>query len=171
MKSGVHPKENHQNMRKRVIESMKVAPASSSIEDWLDLKQIAHVDVTSEDPDCPIEDALSSGNGRGWRAGVRGEQAIRLRFDQPQRLRRIRLRFVETEIERTQEFHLRWWPDDGGLGRELVRQQWNFSPRGSTIEVEDYRVELDAVSVLELTIRPELNRGEALATLAEWLLS
>jgi hypothetical protein len=157
----VRPKEPGQG-------GVATAPAVAS--EWLDLKQIAKVEVTSEDPDCPVEGALNPGNGRGWRAGVRGEQTIRLRFDQPQRLQCVRLRFVEAEFERTQEFTLRWWGDDGGPGHELVRQQWNFSPQGSTIEIEEYRVKLDSVSVIELTMRPDLGQGVATATLAEWRL-
>jgi len=52
-----------------------------------------------------------------------------------------------------------------------VRQQWNFSPTGSTTEIEHYVVDLDAVSVLELAIRPDLHRPEAVATLAWWRLA
>jgi hypothetical protein len=52
---------------------------------------------------------------------------------------------------------------------EVVRQQWNFSPDGSTSESEDYIVDLTAVSILELTIDPD-RRGEALAKLADWRL-
>jgi hypothetical protein len=52
--------------------------------------------------------------------------------------------------------------------REIVRQQWNFSPAGSGSEVEDYEVDLDGVSALELAIKPDLARGEAPATLASW---
>jgi hypothetical protein len=51
-----------------------------------------------------------------------------------------------------------------------MRQQWNFSPAGSTTEIEDYAIELNAVSVLELTIRPDLGGREAVATLAAWRL-
>ena len=54
--------------------------------------------------------------------------------------------------------------------KEIVRQQWNFSPDGSTIELEDYVVDLKAVSILELTMDPDRGAGEALATLADWRL-
>ena len=54
---------------------------------------------------------------------------------------------------------------------EIVRQQWNFSPAGSTTEIEQYAVDLDAVSVLELSIQPDLSRREAVATLASWRVS
>jgi hypothetical protein len=43
--------------------------------------------------------------------------------------------------------------------REVNRQQWTFSPQGSTEEVEDYRVTLDDVVVLELAIIPDTGNG------------
>ena len=82
-------------------------------EGWLDLDREAVVEVTSENKDYPVESALVSGETRGWRAADSGTQTIRLIFDEPQRLKRIALVFEETEIERTQEFVLRWSPDGG----------------------------------------------------------
>jgi hypothetical protein len=140
-------------------------------ETWLDLERIAQVAVTSEDPDHPIESAFGHVPGPGWRASGRGTQTIRLIFDPPQRLRRILLRFVETDTERTQELSLRCWPDRDSWSREIVRQQWNFSPGGSTTEIEDYRVEVDRVAILELLINPDVSKGEAVATLTEWRIA
>jgi hypothetical protein len=59
-------------------------------------------------------------------------------------------------------------PAEGGPPKEIIRQQWNFSPTGSTREVEDYEVSLDSVAVLELAMTPDLTRREASATLAQW---
>jgi hypothetical protein len=149
---------------------MRKSQFNSSLRDspaWMDLEQIAQVAVTSEDPTHPIE-CVFRGESPGWRAGGKGEQTIRLIFDTPQRLTRVWLRFVETEIERTQEFLLRWWPEKDGPAREIVRQQFNFSPQGATTEAEDYHVDVDGVRILELTINPEIGRGTAIATLAEW---
>ena len=50
--------------------------------------------------------------------------------------------------------------------KKIVRQQWNFSPAGSTTEVEDYTTDLKAVSVLELAIQPDIGGREAVASLA-----
>ena len=86
---------------------------------------------------------------------------------EPQRVRRIWLHFAETAAGRTQEFVLRWGTADGQPTREVVRQQWTFSPDGSTHETEDYRVDLWGVTVLELTISPDISGGEARASLAE----
>jgi hypothetical protein len=140
-------------------------------EGWLDLDRFAVVEVTSEDKDYPVESALVAGKMRGWRAADSGAQTIRLIFDQPQRLKRIALVFEETETERTQEFVLRWSPDGGRSFRELVRQQWNFSPPSSIREVEEYQVGLSEVTVLELVIAPDINGGSARASLKSLRLS
>ena len=155
-------------MRKSVIDPITIHPEQRSGQEWLELEQMAQVEVTSEDPNFPIESALTSGKGPGWRAAEKGKQIIRIIFDKPRRLSRIRLEFSETEIERTQEFTLQWSAESGGPFRDIVRQQWSFSPHGSTSEVEDYQVDLDSVSVLELALRPDLTPGNAFATLAKW---
>ena len=134
-------------------------------EGWLDLYDAAVVEVTSEEKEYPVESALVSGEMRGWRAADSGTQTIRLIFDEPQRLTRISLVFEETETERTQEFVLRWSPDGGRSFREIVRQQWNFSPPNTIREVEEYPVELSGVAVLELVIVPDISRGAARASL------
>ncbi|HKD05510.1 MAG TPA: hypothetical protein VKB79_06370 [Bryobacteraceae bacterium] len=152
-------------MRKRIIGTHAAKANSLSNAQWLDLAQIATVEVTSEDPGFPIESAFT-GNGPGWRAGTSGEQQVRLIFDEPILVRRIQLRFEEPEASRTQEFVLRWSGAGGGLGAEIVRQQWNFSPHGSIAEVEDYTVDLRNLSELELVIRPDISRNEAIASLA-----
>jgi hypothetical protein len=115
--------------------------------------------------------ALVSGEVRGWRAAASGTQTIRLIFNQPQRLKRVALVFEETEAERTQELVLRWSPDGGRSFREIVRQQWNFTPPNTIREVEEYRVELSGVTVLELVIVPDVSRGSARASLKSLRLS
>jgi hypothetical protein len=127
------------------------------------------VEVTSEDPNFPIEAAFVGDSGDiGWRASAKGEQQVRLLFDQPVSVRRIQLHFTEPTRDRLQEFSLRWLAEDGGQPREIVRQQWNFSPEGSTSEMENYEVSLDGVSALELSIKPDLTYNEAMASLASW---
>jgi hypothetical protein len=132
---------------------------------------VAVVEVTSEEKEYPVEAALVAGEMRGWRAADSGAQTIRLVFDQPQRLKRIALVFEETETERTQEFVLRWSPDGGSSFREIVRQQWNFNPRNTIREVEDYGVDLSGVTVLELVIVPDISRGSARASLKSLRMS
>ena len=157
-------------MRKRLITPIpKDAPPRD--EGWLDIERAAVVEVTSEEKEYPVESALVSGKTQGWRAAESGSQTIRLIFDDPQRLTRISLVFEETETERTQEFVLRWSPDGGRSFREIVRQQWNFSPPKTIREIEEYQVELSDVTVLELVIVPDTSRGAARASLKSLRLS
>ena len=157
-------------MRKSIIDhsARRVSPFEQN---WLEIEELAKIEVTSEDPNFPIESALSSKMGQGWRAAEKGSQIIRIIFDEPRSLQRIRLEFCETEVERTQEFILRWSAEPAGLFKEIVRQQWNFSPQGSTSEVEDYQVKLSGISLLELALRPDLTPDNALATLASWRMA
>jgi hypothetical protein len=132
---------------------------------WMDLDRMASVETSSEDADYPIESALLLEGERGWRAADPGMQTIRLIFDEPQKLRRILLVFQDTENIRTQEFVVRWSPDIQHSSREIVRQQWNFSPPDSVRETEDYSVELSEVKVLELEIVPDKSGGDVRASL------
>jgi hypothetical protein len=157
-------------MRKRLI-----TPTSETIRTreagWLDVERAAVIEVTSEDQDFPVEAALVSGDARGWRATMPGSQTIRLVFDQPQRLKCISLVFEENETGRTQEFVLRWSPDGGSSHKEIVRQQWNFSPPHTIREVEEYHVNLSSVTVLELVLKPNIGGGLARASLKNLRLS
>jgi hypothetical protein len=135
-------------------------------QDWLKVEDLAEVEITSEDPSHPIESALLPGGGPGWRAAAPGKQTVRLLFDRPQQLRWIRLDFLETDVERTQEYVLRWSPDGGQSFRDIVRQQWNFGP-DATSETEDHRVDLTGVTVLELVITPEIGGRPAFASLVQ----
>ena len=157
-------------MRKRIIAPVQQETPTAD-QDWFNIEELAEVEITSEDAAHPIESALLPGGRSGWRAAGPGEQTIRLLFANPQRLRRIWLSFVETDTERTQEFVLRWSPDGGKSFREIVRQQWNFSPQGATCETEDHHVDLPAVTVLELSIIPDTTGGEAVASLAQLRLA
>ena len=145
-------------MRKRLVPPAHETLAAPG--DWLDLERLAVVEVTSEDAAHPVEAALlpqGVGGSEGWRAAGPGAQTLRVLFDEPQRLRRIWLHFVEAGGERTQEFTLRWSADGGRSFREVVRQQWNFSPQSAPRETEDYRVDLAGVTVLELAITPDIS--------------
>jgi hypothetical protein len=157
-------------MRKRIIGHTEAGTASPNSE-WLNLEGLADVEVTSEDETHPIESALMPGQGSGWRAAGPGQQRIRLHFHHPQGLRRILIQFVEAATKRTQEYVLRWSSDEGKSFREIVRQQWNFSPEGSTSETDDYQVELLAVTALELDISPDISGGNTPASLAQWRLA
>jgi hypothetical protein len=119
----------------------------------------ARVEATSEDSRYPIDSAFEE-DGHGWRAVEVGEQTIQLVFDEPRRIQRIWLCFIEPDTERTQEFTLQWSTDQTDALRPLIQQQWNFSPTGSTIQIEDHEVNLYGVWMLHLIVRPEISAAQ-----------
>lgn len=156
-------------MRKSIIE--QETAETKKEQGWLDLEELAHVEISSEEPSHPIESALKAGAGPGWRAAGPGKQTIRLRFDRPLTLRRIELRFDEQERPRTQEFVLRWSQGAGASYRDIVRQQYNFTPPGTSREVEEYSVNLAGVTALELEITPDISGSPARASLTRLRIS
>jgi hypothetical protein len=156
-------------MRKQIVSQPRRESPSANI-GWLDLEALARVEVTSEDAAHPIESALLTVGATGWRAENPGEQTVRLLFEAPQKLRRIRLLFREEKEARTQEFVLRWSPTTENSFRDVVRQQYHFSPSGATEEIEEYQVELEEVAALELKIIPNVSGG-SYASLAQLRLA
>lgn len=156
-------------MRKRILGPVQEEDCLEP--QWLNIEGLVEVEITSEDAAHPIESALLPGGTSGWRAAEPGQQTIRLLFKQPQPLRRIWMNFVEPQTQRTQEYVLRWSSDNGQSFREIVRQQWNFSPPSTTNEVEDHRVNLLAATMLELNIKPDISGVPAFASLAQMRLA
>src|ERR1039458_7043866 len=68
----------NRSVRKRIVSSDRTIAGTEPGSHWMDLGRIATVEVTSEDPDFPIESAFSADGGPGWRASQKGEQQIRL---------------------------------------------------------------------------------------------
>ncbi|MEI6232617.1 MAG: hypothetical protein WCT04_06170 [Planctomycetota bacterium] len=152
-------------MRKQIIQQHP--PVRSFDEsNWLDIPTIAQVELSSEDESYPIEAALSAGGGAGWRAAEAGKQTIRIIFDEPQSIRKIHVEFRESSgVQRTQEFALSASIRAMPHPKEIVRQQYNFNADAS-VETENYAVNLDGVTALELVIIPDQNGGNAMASLA-----
>ena len=154
-------------MRKKIIDK-DLTNSAPVDEKWLEVERMAQVEVTSEDPAYPIEEALTTGAKSGWRASETGMQTIRLIFDEPQRISKIHLLIKEEQQSRTQEFVLRWAPANNQTLLEIVRQQYNFNPETSTEEQEDYQVSLEGVKVVELSIIPDLGGANVLASLSRF---
>lgn len=154
-------------MRKRIIKQ-GVQEVSETEYNWLNLERIAQVEITSEEEAHPIEQALVAGSDSCWRAAMAGEQTLRLLFDEPQRITQVRLLFQEDNQERTQEFVLRWSADGGETYHDIARQQYNFSSPDSNRELENYVIDLNHVTALELCIIPDISGGGAHASLTQW---
>jgi hypothetical protein len=157
-------------VRENLVSAIRNTDAASK-HDWLELERVARVEVSSEAEGYPVEGALLNDERRGWRANEAGAQTIRLLFDHPQTIRLVRVVLKEEEPARTQEFVLRWLPEGTSDWKDVVRQQWNFSPPQTAIECEEYKVELPSASGLEITICPDISGGDTPASLESLQLS
>jgi hypothetical protein len=66
--------------------------------------------------------------------------------------------------ERTQEIRVEVSEDGGGTYRQILVQEYNFSPSGATYQYEEQRFNLQRVTHLRLTIVPNKN-GSGTASL------
>lgn len=151
-------------MRKALISESETNASLAPAGSWLDLEKLATVELSSEDPEHSFELALRPNTADGWRAGSPGPQVIRIHFDAPTPIRRVHLVFLEESKERAQEIALFATAKETSR-RELVRQQWVFSPTGSKSEVEDFYFDLTDISTLELQIDPGRHDRGMFATL------
>ncbi|HXI71176.1 MAG TPA: discoidin domain-containing protein [Verrucomicrobiae bacterium] len=143
-------------MRKKII----TTPSSSTtpVADGLDVGAIATVLVTSELTGHPVENAFDGQRGPGstrWVSEIGGEQTLNLAFDAPQTIRTVGLEIEETEESRTQELQLAISLDGEKTYRELLRQEFHFSPGGSTFEREEWTINAEGVTHLRLQIKPD----------------
>jgi len=124
----------------------------------IDVATLAQVMVTSEDADHPVEMAFDGRGGPGgtrWVAAADGEQTLIVAFDDPQRVHGILLEIEEPEVARTQQLQVAISTDGGGSYREIVRQEYNFSPPGTSFERERWSAEAEGVTHLRLVIAPD----------------
>jgi hypothetical protein len=158
-------------LRKQVIKPGRSIPASTP--GAIDIAAVAVVQVTSEDARHPVENAFDGRRGPGstrWIAGDPGEQAVILAFDAPQAIRRIILEVEELEVSRTQELQLAVSTDGGRTYRELLRQEYTFSPPSTTFEREDWAVQAEGVTHLRLAIKPDKGGGPHRAAITSLVL-
>jgi hypothetical protein len=158
-------------LRKQIIMATPANPVRPPGE--IDIAVVATVQVTSEAPDHPIDFAFDPHRGPGstrWIAGEPGEQSVILAFDVPQTIRHILLEVEELEVARTQELHLSLSCDGGRTYRELVRQEYNFSPPATAFEREDWAVTAESVTHLRLVIKPDKGDKPSRATLTSLVL-
>jgi len=122
----------------------------------------ATVMVTSEMSEHPIDHMFDGHHGprsTKWVAGEAGDQSVILAFDTPCNLRKVSLEVEETDVERTQELTLAISHDGGQTYREVLRQEYTFSPPGTTFEREEWCVPAVSVTNLWVWLRP--NKGKA----------
>jgi hypothetical protein len=130
--------------------------------------------ASSEAEGHPVSHIFDEHRGPGgtqWIAGEPGEQQLLLAFHRPVTIRRVTLEIEDRTVQRTQELQLSVSSDGGQTYRELRRQEFNFSPEGTTWECEDWAVAEFNVTHVRLVIRPDKGRQECLARLTSVVLA
>src|SRR5262245_32426215 len=158
-------------LRKQIVPKRAGEPASQEGE--IRIADVATVQVTSEQDNHPIDHAFDQRRGPGgsrWSADAPGEQAVTLMFDGPQAIRQVGVEVEELEVGRTQELWVSVSSDGGRTYRELVRQEFTFSPPGTTFERERWTVPPGAVTHLRVDIKPDKGGRIGCATLTSLTL-
>jgi hypothetical protein len=153
-------------LRKQILKTLPSHSVPQAGE--IDIAATAIVQVTSEDAAHPIDHVFDHRRGLGgsrWVAEDPGEQTLLLVFDTPQTIRRVILEIEEPDMSRTQEICLSVSHDGGQTYRELRRQEYHFSPPGTTFEREDWAVLAEGVTHLQLWMKPDKGGQPYRATL------
>jgi hypothetical protein len=156
---------NPSNLRKRQlsIEVVHTLPA-----DEVDIASCAVIAYSSENPAYPVEHLLDGVSGPGATRWMSARpdviEQIVVEFDHPQTISWLVYEVEEAIRERTQEVRVEVSEDGGQTYRQLLVQEYTFSPRGATYQREEQRLNLHQVNHLRLTIVPNKN-GSGTATL------
>jgi len=153
-------------LRKRRLEDD--AATSARAADEIDIAGSATIAYSSEHPAYPIEHMLDGRSGPGATRWISARpdtiEHIVVEFDQPQPISRLVYEVEEVARERTQEVRVEVSEDGGRTYRQILVQEYTFSPGGATHQREDQRFNLPQASRLRLTIVPNKN-GFGTATL------
>jgi hypothetical protein len=151
----------------------KTIPSSTLEAPVLAVLLLGTVRASSEADGHAIELAFDHDHGTGathWKAGEPGEQTITVAFEQRCTVEQVSMEVEEREVARTQEVLLAVSTDGGLTYRELVRQEFCFSPEGATWEEETWRVQQEHVSHVRLVMKPDKGRKDVCATLTSFVL-
>ena len=157
-------------LRKQVLQH---PPVTETTPGEIPVAAVATVLVTSETVDQPIEHVFDTHRGPGgtrWEAEATGEQTLILAFDAPQKVKKVTVEVEEQAVTRTQVLVLAFSDDGGQTYRELVRQEYNFSPPATTFEREQWTVSAELVTHLRLWIKPDKGGKSCKATLTSLVL-
>jgi hypothetical protein len=153
-------------LRKRRLEDD--AATSARAADEIDIAGCATIAYSSEHSAHPVEHMVDGGSGPGATRWISARpdtvERIVVEFDQPQPISRLVYEVEEAMRERTQEVRVEVSEDGGQTYRQILVQEYTFSPRGATYQREEQRFNLRQVTHLRLTIVPNKN-GSGTATL------
>jgi F5/8 type C domain len=152
--------------RKRALEADAATIARAAEE--IDIAGCAMIAYSSEDPAHPVENLFDGHSGPGatrWMSARPDTvEHIVVEFDQPQTISRLVYEVEEATTERTQELRVEVSEEGGRTYRQILVQEYTFSPRGATFQREEQRFNLRQVTHFRFTIVPNKN-GSGTATL------
>ena len=153
-------------LRKRPLETDAATNARAAGE--IDIAGCATITYSSEDPAHPVEHMLDGRCGPGATRWISPRpdttEHIVIEFDRPQTISGLVYEVEETTRERTQEIRVEASEDGGKSYRQILVQEYNFSPGGATYQREEQRFNLCQVTHLRLTVVPNKS-GSGTATL------
>src|SRR5271169_4301521 len=162
----MHGMTTPSRLRKRPPEDDWATSARAA--DEIDIAGGATIAYSSEHPAHPVEHMLDGRSGPGATRWISARpdaiEHIVVEFDQPQAISRLVYEVEEAIRERTQEVRVEVSEDGGRTYRQILVQEYTFSPGGATYQREDQRFNLLQASRLRLTIVPNKN-GCGTATL------
>ena len=157
---------NPVRLRKRLLEAEATTSAGTDHE--INIVGCAAIAFSSESPAHPTEHLFDGHSGPGATRWISARpdtvERVIVEFDEPQSISRLVYEVEETARERTQEVHVEVSENEGRTYRQILVQEYNFSPRGATYQREELCFNLLQVSRLRLTIVPNKN-GSGTATL------
>ena len=157
---------NPPTLRKRQLEVDGATRGRAA--DEVDIVSCATIAYSSENPAHPVEHLLDGCSGPGATRWISARsdvtEQIVVEFDQPQTISRLVYEVEEAVRERIQEVRVEVSEDGGRTYRQILVQEYTFSPRGATYQCEEQRLNLHQVSHLRLTIVPNKS-GSGAATL------
>jgi hypothetical protein len=158
-------------LRKRPLEADAATSARAAGE--IDIAGCATIAYSSEDPAHPVEHLLDGHSGPGATRWISARpdtvEHIVVEFDRPQAISRLVYEVEEAMRERTQEVRVEVSEDGGRSYRQILVQEYNFSPGGATYQREEQRFNLLQVTHLRFTIVPNKS-GSGTATLTAFRL-
>jgi F5/8 type C domain len=153
-------------LRKRQLEAGGARSVRAA--DEVDIASCATIAYSSEDPAHPVEHLLDGRSGPGATRWISARpdaiEQIVVEFDEAQTISRLVYEAEEVLRERTQEVRVEVSDDGGRTYRQVLVQEYTFSPRGATYQREEQRLNLNQLSHLRLTIVPN-KAGSGTATL------
>jgi F5/8 type C domain len=157
MQPGTDSLSSSSGVRKRLLPKEGENPAASAGE--IDITSHAVLAYTSDDPDHPIDNLIDGHYGRNstfWAsANPNTIERIIVEFDHPQSVSWMVYEVEDCECARTQEVSVEVSLDGGRTYRQMLVQEYTFSPDGATFQREVQRLNLPPISHLRLTIVPD----------------